>query len=85
MYILYCKFVYYIGIFCLLLLFIVMIYDYKLCIYFYKIKVWIVIINFLKILMSRRIFLCMIVKSMEEDLNELVGLIGLVFFYKRFK
>lgn len=35
--------------------------------------------------MSRRIFSCMTVKSMEEDLNESVGLIGLVSTYKRLK
>lgn len=62
-----------------------MTYDYKLCIYLHKTKVWIVTINFLKTLMSRRIFSCMTVKSMEEDFNESDGLIGLVSPYKRLK
>lgn len=85
MYISYCKSVHHIGTSCPLPLSIVMTYDYKLCIYFHKTKVWIVTINFLKTLMSRRSFSCMTVKSMEEDLHGSVGLIGLVSPYKRLK
>lgn len=54
-----------------------MTYDYKLCIYFHKTKVWIVTINFLKTLLIEPLHFLMHdrqQKSMEEDLKESVGL-----------